>query len=144
MLWLAALAAQTSSVVSLAPPPKVIVKRGSTVEVKLTFALQQGYHANSNSPSEDYLIPLRLTWEKGVLESGEIVYPKAQLEKYEFSPKPLSVFTGAFDIVTKFKAPTAAPDGPNLMTGKLRYQACNNNSCLPPKTLEVKLPLVIY
>jgi hypothetical protein len=144
VFWLPLLAAQTSGVLSLAPPPKVTARRGASVEAKLTFALRPGFHTNSNTPSEDYLIPLRLTWDKGVLEALEVTYPKAHLEKYEFSATPLSVFTGNFDIVTRFKVPASAPDGPNLMTGKLRYQACNNNSCLAPKTLDVKLPVVVY
>jgi cytochrome c biogenesis DsbD-like protein len=138
------LTAQSSGVLSLVPPQKLTVKRGSVAEAKLTFALQPGYHTNSNNPSEDYLIPLRLTWDKGVLEGAEITYPKAHLEKYEFSPTPLSVFTGNFDIQTKFKVPAGAVDGPNVMSGKLRYQACNKTSCLAPKTIEVKLPVIVY
>ena len=105
--------------------------------------LQPGYHANSHTPSESYLIPLRLTWEPGPLEAVDVVYPKPQMEKYEFADKPLSVYTGNFEIVTKFKVGASAPDGPNLAVGKLRYQACTNNLCLPPKTVEVKLPVVI-
>ena len=137
------LCAQTSGVLSLAPPAKVSAKRGAAAEAKLTFRLQPGYHTNSHTPSEDYLIPLRLTWEKGALEVAEVIYPKPHLEKYEFSPKPLSVFTGSFEVVTRFKTPAGAASGPGLMAGKLRYQACNNDSCLPPKTIEVKLPVVV-
>ena len=29
------------------------------------------------------------------------------------------------------------------MAGKLRYQACNNKACFPPKTVEVKLPVQV-
>jgi hypothetical protein len=61
------------------------------------------------------------------------------MEKYEFSDKPLSVFTGDFELTAKFKAPAGASQGPGIMLGKLRYQACNNNSCFPPKTVEVRL-----
>jgi hypothetical protein len=41
------------------------------------------------------------------------------------------------------KVPPSAPLGPGVLVGKLRYQACNDNSCLPPKTLEVRLPYQI-
>jgi hypothetical protein len=138
--WL--LLAQTS-VLTLAPPAKITVKRGATVEVKLAFVLADGYHTNSHTPSESYLIPLRLSWDKGPLEAVAVVYPKPHLEKYEFSPKPLSVFTGTFEVTTKFQVPAAAPNGPNMGSAKLRYQACNNNSCLPPKTIDVKVPVII-
>ena len=118
-------------------------KLGATLDVKIPVLLQQGYHVNSNKPSESYLIPLRLTWEPGPLQAVDVVFPKPHMEKYEFSPNPLSVFTGDFDLVTKFKVPVDAPNGPGLAAGKLRYQACNHNSCLPPKTIEIKLPVVV-
>ena len=107
------------------------------------MVLKDGYHVNSNTPSESYLIPLRLTWESGVFETVGVVFPKPQMEKYEFSAVPLSVFTGNFELVSKLKVASTAPTGPGMAVGKLRYQACNHNSCLPPKVIEVKLPVVI-
>lgn len=135
--------AQTSAMLSVAPPQKVVAKRNSTAAARLTVNLAPGYHVNSNTPSESYLIPLRLTWTSGVLEPGDVAYPKPTMEKYEFSPKPISVFTGRFDLVTRLKAPAHAPVGPGVMLGRLRYQACNDKACFPPKTIEVKLPYQI-
>ena len=57
--------------------------------------------------------------------------------------QPLSVFTGNFEIVTKFKVPADTTSGPAIIAGKLRYQACNNNMCFPPKTVDVKLAVEI-
>src|SRR5260370_32573534 len=96
--WLAALFlpccwAQTN-VLTVAPPEKVTAKRGAALEVKTSVLLKSGYHVNSNTPSESYLIPLRLTWEPGPVEAAEVVFPKPSMEKYEFAPNPLSVFTG--------------------------------------------------
>ena len=125
------------------PPRKITARRGAKLEVKTQAALNFGYHVNSNTPSESYLIPLRLTWEPGVLEPLEVVFPKPQMEKYDFSPVPLSVFSGNFELTTKFKVSATAATGPGMALGKLRYQACNNNSCLPPRVVEIKLPLVI-
>jgi hypothetical protein len=134
--------AQTN-VVAVTPPEKVVVKRGADVAVKTAVVLKSGYHVNSNTPSEKYLIPLRLTWEPGALETVEVVFPKPHMEKYGFSPIPLSVFTGDFELVTKFKVAANALNGPGMALGKLRYQACNFNSCLTPKTVEIRLPVVV-
>ncbi len=126
-----------------APPDRVSVKRGATAESRLAVTLAPGYHVNSNTPSEEYLIPLRLTWGAGALEAAEVIYPKPSMEKYSFSPKPISVFTGKFDIVTKFKAAAGTSPGPGVMTGRLRYQACNDKACFPPKTVNVRLTYTI-
>ena len=122
----------------------VMGKRGSTVSAKIQARMREGYHCNSNTPSDEYLIPLKLTWAAGgVLQVAEIKYPKPSMEKYPFSEKPLSVYSGAFDIVTDFKIPADAKPGQSTVTGKVKYQACDERSCLPPKTLEVQFPIIV-
>ena len=123
----------------MAPPARVAGKAGEQLTAKIAVRLRTGYHVNSNKPNEDYLIPLRLSWEGGPLETAEVIYPKPREEKYEFSEKPLSVYTGDFEILTRFKIGPSAPKGPGIISGKLRYQACTNNMCFPPKTVEVRL-----
>jgi hypothetical protein len=131
------------NVLNFLPPRKVTAKAGATVDSALPLQLRPGYHVNSNTPSDEYLIPLRLTWEPATLAASGFGFPKPQMEKYSFSEKPLSVFTGDFEIVTHFKAAAGAAPGPSTLTGKLRYQACNSTMCLPPKTLEVSVPVEI-
>ena len=134
---------QSKGVLSVAPVEKLTIQRGTSREVKIAAQLQPGFHVNSNTPSEEYLIPLKLTWAKEPLQAEQVIYPKPQSEKYDFSPTPLSVFSGNFEIVTKLKAPADARNGPAIMNGKLRYQACNNKECLAPRTVEIAVTLDI-
>lgn len=131
--------AQASAIVSVETPKTLVLKRGASAEAKIAVSVQPGFHVNSNTPSDAYLIPLKLTWTPGALQPGDVTFPKPQMEKYEFSDKPLSVFTGNFDLMAKLTAPATATAGPGMMVGKLRYQACNNNACFPPKSVEVRL-----
>lgn len=142
-MLLPCLQAQSSSVLAVAPPPKITLKRNTIVGTRLAVQLRSGYHVNSNTPSEDYLIPLRLVWESRPFEILEVVYPRPKLEKYDFSARPVSVFTGDFEILTRLRTPADAQRGPGILLGQLRYQACTNNLCLPPKTVEVRLPYEI-
>jgi len=113
-------------------------KRNASVEARIPVSVQTGFHVNGDKPSEEYLIPLKLTWTaSGALQPGAIIYPKATQEKYEFAEKPLLVLTGSFDIVASFKIAGNASAGPGSAAGKLRYQACNNRACFPPKTVDV-------
>ena len=105
--------------------------------------VRAGFHVNSNSPADEFLIPLKLTWPKEPVEAEAVTYPKPQLEKYAFSTNPVSVFSGNFDIVTRFKAPANAQQGAVPVTGKLRFQACNEKECLPPRTIDVRVTLDI-
>lgn len=131
------------NILTVVAPPKLPAKKNTTVTAKVTVQLRNGYHVNSNTPSDDYLIPLRLTWTAAPLELKGVVYPKPRMEKYEFSEKPLSVFTGDFDLVTTFQVPANANTGMQVLSGKVRYQACTHKECFPPKTVEVKLPVDI-
>jgi hypothetical protein len=117
--------------------------RGGSAEFTLKAELQPGFHVNSNMPGDEYLIPIKLTWNKEPLEADQVTYPKAQEEKLSFSTKPISVYTGSFEIGTRFKAPPSAMPGMAFMNGKLRYQACNNKECLAPRTVDVRVTLDI-
>jgi len=135
--------AQVPGVLSIADPVKLTVPRAGEAVQTLKLQLKPGYHLNSNTPNEEFLIPIRLTWNSAAVEAVSVQYPKPTTEKTEFSEKPLSVFTGDFEIVTKFRRAAKASPGPGFLNGKLRYQACNDKMCLPPKTLDVKVPLLV-
>ena len=138
MVW-----AQAPGVLTVVEPGRLNVPRTLSVEQRLKLRLQPGYHVNSDKPNDDFLIPLRLSWDSGAVETVAVEFPKPVIEKSDFSEKPLSVFTGNFEIVTKFQRAPGAVPGPGLLTGKLRYQACNDKMCLPPKSIEVKVPLLV-
>lgn len=135
--------AQGINALTVGAAPPVKAKVGTTVEAKLPLQVLNGYHVQSNTPSDPYLIALKLTWNPGPLESAGVIFPKPQMEKYSFSETPLSVFSGNFEVATKFKVSASAIPGPSAVTGKLRYQACNDSMCLPPKTIDVKLQVDI-
>ena len=137
---LPSLCAQSKEYLTIGELPKVAGKRNAAVQVKIPVVVKDGYHVNSNKPNEESLIPLKLTWTAtGALEGGTVTYPKPSLEKYEFTEKPLSVYTGAFDLLANFKVAANAQAGPGAATGKLRYQACSNRACYPPKTVDVTI-----
>lgn len=140
-LCLPSLFAQSSGYLAAGEPSKVAGARNAAVQTKIPVSVKPGYHVNSHTPSDDYLIPLKLTWTAtGALEAGAVTYPKPSLEKYEFAEKPLSVYTGNFELVANFKVAAKAPTGPGAAVGKLRYQACSNKACYQPKTIEITVP----
>jgi Disulphide bond corrector protein DsbC len=144
VLCLPCLLAQGSGYLTVGEPSKVAGKRNASVQSKIPLTVLPGYHVNSDKPAEEYLIPLKLTWTApGALQPGAVTYPKPALEKYEFAEKPLSVFTGSFDLIANFKVAPNAAAGPGAASGKLRYQACNNRACFAPKTIDVTVPYQI-
>jgi DsbC/DsbD-like thiol-disulfide interchange protein len=135
--------AQANNVLSVAPLDRVTAKPGATLEARAIMQLRAGYHTNSNAPTDEFAIPFKVTWTPAPLESPEIVYPKPKMEKYRYTEAPIPVFTGEFTVLTHFKVPASAKPGPLKIAGKVRYQACSDQSgiCLPPVTLDVSLPV---
>lgn len=120
------------------------VKRGSSVQIAIVIDIEHGYHINSNRPSDKNLIPTALKVERvGGLSASSVAYPKAKLQKFDFSPKPLWVYEGKTVLKLTVRALPSAAAGNRELKGKLTLQACNNQQCLRPQTLEVSIPVQI-
>ncbi len=126
---------------AISPVEQISLKPGGAVTQTLRVVVQPGFHVNSDKPKDEFLIPLKLTWTSGPLEAKSITYPKP--EEIKVGQEMLTVYTGAFNIQTEFKAPGNVAPGSVEITGKLRYQACNNEMCFRPATLDVRLPVSI-
>jgi hypothetical protein len=142
-LWAQTSLNSLSAVVHVTAPEKIVARKGEVVSADFIIAVKDGYHVNSNTPADEYLIPLKLTFPEGPAQVVDVVYPKPQMEKFQFSEKPVSVFQGSFKTHAKLKISPQAAAGTSTLVGKLRYQACNDRMCLPPRTLELKIPLEI-
>lgn len=113
------------------------VPAGKSVVVDLKFRVSNGMHVNSHKPTEDYLIPTALTLADAAgIEWGAVEYPAGELRTFAFSStEKLNVYTGDITLHVHL---TARP-GQHIATATLRYQACDNRACYPPKSLPVKL-----
>jgi hypothetical protein len=130
----------TKAVVKVAPVQTLVAKRGATVSQAIEVSVDPGYHVNSDKPKDEFLIPLRLNWS-GPLQVQRILFPNA--EQVKVGPDTLNVFTGKFSITTDFLVPASAQPGLTTMEGKLHYQACDNQSCKRPATVNVQIPVSI-
>ena len=119
--------------------PTVKLKKGSPATVTLHAVLPPGFHANSSTPTDAYLIPLSLKWTGGPLQSDGIVYPKAAMEKYSFSDKPLSVVTGDFAITAKFKVPGGCAVRPAAQKRRTALPCMQRSHVLPAENGERQL-----
>jgi thioredoxin:protein disulfide reductase len=137
----AALAQSSANVVKVSPSP-VKVKKGASAAATVTLDIDGGYHINSNRPSEAYLIATTLKLQpQGGLTPGVVVYPKAKLQKFSFSQKALSVFEGR--VTLKFNVRAGAAASSQTLKGRLTIQACNDQQCLRPQTVDVNIPVEV-
>jgi len=117
----------------------VVLSAAKTQTVELRFRVADGFHINSHTPKDELLIPteLKLDSRDGVIVLGE-QYPKGSAFRLVIgNGETLDVYQGEFRVTVRL----TAEQGASLLTGSLRYQACDNAACFPPKSLPVKIAL---
>jgi DsbC/DsbD-like thiol-disulfide interchange protein len=121
-------------------PEQITVPAGKAAPVAMHFRVAQGLHINSHAPKDEFLIPTELSIpaSSGVrLETAD--YPAGT--EFELPVEPgtkLVVYTGEFTI----QARIIAQPGDHMVEARLHYQACDQNACLPPKTITVPIDVI--
>lgn len=144
-LSFAAMGQTSDSVVQVRPAISFDkVRQGSSFGAAVVLEIQNGYHINSNRPTEAYLIAtvLDITPANG-FTPGPRTYPAGSMKKFSFSAKPLSVYEGRAIIRFTVRAARNVPTGRQTIKGKLKVQACNDRACLAPKVIDVEIPVEV-
>jgi len=131
--------------VSLAPVGLVTATRTLQTMVSLNFRVVGGFHINSNTPKSEFLIPTQLKMDVPTdIVLGKIDYPAGKDVAFPFSPdEKLNVYSGDFTINLDVHPLKSVVPGKYVMHGVLRYQACDNAQCFPPKTLPVNFDVKV-
>ena len=121
-------------------PEQVSVPAGKPTPVTLHFRIQQNLHINSHTPRADFLIPTVFSVpENSGVKLANVIYPAGVDFALPSDPdQKLSVYAGDFTIQTRI----VSTPGNHLVEAKLRYQACDQTQCLPPKTITVPIDVI--
>jgi hypothetical protein len=130
---------------AMAPVPLTTAQRAAQTMVNLNFRVPAGYHINSNTPKSEFLIPTALKMDLPTdIILGKIEYPAGEDRSFPFSPdEKLSVYSGEFTIALGVHPLHSVVPGKYVMHGVLRYQACDNAACYPPKNLPVSFEVKV-
>lgn len=119
------------------------VAPGEAAVITVTADLAKGWHINSNRPTLDYLIPTVLTVSVPPgMEVMDVQYPAPVRKTFSFAEAPLDVYEG--QIILKATAKIGGvTSGEYRVLCLLRYQACDDEKCLPPASVEVSFPMEV-
>ena len=116
------------------------IKKGRSVRATVVMDIPAGLHVQSNKPLDKYLVPTKLDVETpSGMSVGPISYPRPLMRKLKFSKGNVAVYEGKAMIRFNVTVPANYSGGSGDIKGKLRFQACNDESCFPPVTHEVKM-----
>lgn len=114
------------------------VKKGRSAKASVVMDIPSGLHVQSNKPLDKFLVPTKLEVEAPQgFRIGPVLYPRALMRSLKFSKAVVAVYEGR--AVIRFNV-TVPPNGSSgEIKGRLRFQACDDDSCFPPVTREVKI-----
>ncbi len=124
----------------LVAPERLAAGTKATVKVELTFGA--GWHANSHTPSEEFLVPTDVALQATGAEVSEVRYPKDVTKRFSFSEKPLRVYDGTVAFEADLAVPASAR-GKVEVRGTVSYQACNDTQCFAPASLPVTATVAV-
>jgi hypothetical protein len=122
--------------VTVAPIATVVVARGGKAPLSIEMHVNRGFHVNSNKPNDELLLPtvVHLNPPQGIMIVG-IEYPEGEQLALPFMGKDkLSVYSGNFAVAAEVRIPQSSALGSLRVHGEVKYQACDNRQCFPPKT----------
>ena len=116
------------------------VKKGRITRASVVMEIPSGLHVQSSKPLDKFLVATKLDVETpSGMQIGPISYPRAVMRKLKFSKAMVAVYEGRAIVRFNVTVPANYSGGSGEIKGKLRFQACNDESCFPPVTREVKM-----
>ncbi|MEX1011825.1 MAG: cytochrome c biogenesis protein CcdA [Balneolaceae bacterium] len=121
-----------------------VIPAGSEFQMAVLLNLQESWHVNANEPTLDFLIGTELQIEEieGISVLG-LLYPESVTYRFEFAEEPVDVYEGSAPIFVSLAASEELEPGAYEMSASLVIQACDNEVCLAPTTVDVNIPLEI-
>jgi hypothetical protein len=121
-------------------PQQVQVQAGKPYTIQMHFRIANGLHINAHTPLQKSLIGTTLNAPAPAgVKIAAVQFPAGSpYALAAFPSQKLSVYTG--EIVVDMRI--VAQRGNHLIQGSLRYQACDTNTCFPPRNVPVAVDVI--
>lgn len=119
---------------------KGTVERGKSARGTVVLNIPGGLHVNSSRPASEFAIAtvVKVSGASGVRVSG-LTYPKGKNRKFQFSDNAINVYEGRVSFPFTVTVPAGYKGKSIRLTASVRYQACTDEVCYPPKTKSITL-----
>lgn len=117
---------------------------GSSAEASVRLSIAPGYHITANPATLSYQIATQLNVEPSEgITAAKPVYPSSVMQKFAFEPQPFAVYEAEAVIKLPVSAEARAAKGSHALRARLRVQACDDQACYMPKTLNISIPVTV-
>jgi DsbC/DsbD-like thiol-disulfide interchange protein len=113
------------------------IKRGGSARGTVVFSIPGNLHTGSNRPGSEFGIPTVVSVTSTNGKISGISYPRGKSKKFSFSDETLNVYEGTVKFGFKVSVPATFKGNSVKIRAVVRYQACTDSVCYPPKSQEV-------
>jgi len=127
-----------AEIVQIGTIQEPILGPGDTVIVGVPLMVKPGFHVQANPASDEFLIPLDLTFEPVAgLSARSTIYPAPERHRLEGGDVDLLTYQGKILLGVPFVAADTDTGRIVAVSGSLRYQACDDARCYMPRRIPV-------
>lgn len=113
---------------------------GKQLQVAFLINIIPGWHIYAKELSDEFLIPSELTIEENDhIKILKMYYPESISGKFDYSDVMLQIYEGEVIFGALIKASDGIAQKEHILKAQLLYQACDDRSCLPPKTIDLEI-----
>lgn len=115
------------------------VTKGKAARATVVLSIPGGLHVNSSRPGSEYAIPTSVRASASGVRIGAVTYPRGRNRKFGFSENAINVYEGRTSFTFPVTVPASFSGSTVRVNVTVRYQACTDEVCYPPKTKRVTL-----
>jgi DsbC/DsbD-like thiol-disulfide interchange protein len=115
------------------------VSKGKAARAVVVLDIPAGLHTNSNRPGSEYAIATTVRPSASGVTIGRVSYPPGRNKRFAFSDRPLNIYSGKVRFPFTVTVPANYRGSTVAVNVAVRYQACTDEVCYPPKTQNITL-----
>lgn len=116
---------------------------GDSCEFCILLDIDKGWHVNPN-PAQDEAIPTELTLKSKLRSTAsQIIYPEPEEHEVPGLKKKVQYLSGQIEIRGLVDVPAGTAGKDEELEFLIKYQACNDKTCLRPMTMSLKIPVKV-
>ena len=117
---------------------------GDSFPLEIQISTEKGWYIHGTERGENFLIPTVLSFPaSGKVRIKKIEFPMPEKITFAYAKDPIEVFSGEIRVKALLVVAKEVLPGNHLLKGELSYQACSKDSCLPPETVSVSIPVSV-
>lgn len=112
------------------------------VVVRLRIAKSWAIHTPEKEGKE--IVPTTLSFSSGPgLRLEAFRFPRPEKKTVQYTSEPIEVLSGQVLVNATLTVHEGALPGPNVLEGRLSYQACSASACLPPENVSLSVSFLV-